>query len=81
MFDDCKITQSYWLQGIKCLNSNLIMKKLIIISSVLLLSLSSCAKRYTCPTYLQDNPATEDVRVSNDAPQDQAGQKMEESND
>lgn len=55
------------------------MKKLVIVSFVLLLSLASCAKRYTCPTYLKDNTSNEDVRVQNDLPTEEDAKKLEES--
>ncbi len=37
------------------------MKKLAIVSVIAILGLSSCAKRYTCPTYLKNEDKQEDV--------------------
>lgn len=40
------------------------MKKLLAVALFSTLFLASCAKRYTCPTYLQNDTQEEDVRVS-----------------
>lgn len=38
------------------------MKKIILILSFTVLMLSSCSRRYTCPTYLQNTDEQEDIR-------------------
>lgn len=48
----------------KVLNTIFTMKKVIISLCFLgLIGFSSCAKRYTCPTYLQNTEETQDKRV------------------
>ena len=41
------------------------MKKIIAIAFVAMIGFSSCAKRYTCPTYLKNDEVQEDIRVKN----------------
>lgn len=42
------------------------MKRIAILLVLLgMLGMASCAKRYTCPTYLKDNTEDKDTRVDN----------------
>ena len=41
------------------------MKKVIVVLFVVLVGLSSCGRRYTCPTYLKNENEKEDVRAKN----------------
>lgn len=48
------------------------MKKIILSLTVLtLLIFSSCARRYTCPTYLKNNDENKNVRVENTLPDEE----------
>lgn len=41
------------------------MKKIIAFAFVAMIGFSSCAKRYTCPTYLKNEEIQEDIQVKN----------------
>jgi hypothetical protein len=54
------------------------MKKIIITLCLLaLIGFSSCAKRYTCPTYLQNTEEEKDKRAKNTQDQDISEEKTE----
>ncbi len=39
------------------------MKKLVVLAFVAIIGLSSCGRRYTCPTYLKNDDANKNMRV------------------
>lgn len=43
------------------------MKKIIVLAVFGLMIFTSCAKRHTCPTYLQNTPQEKDIKVQKTA--------------
>lgn len=39
------------------------MKKLVLLAFVAIISLASCGRRYTCPTYLKNEDTQKNIRV------------------